>query len=141
MVSNRHERRKAASTAGRKLRTNFTAAEVLELSEMTRLCNSERFKAVQFKGNTAIIPRGQEVAAEQDAMSRVLEQAKQQWISQKLRDHGFLPDEKCFINIETGEITLTEQASPELQQIAKEQIADHEKEAKEAGKKPKKAKK
>lgn len=110
MELNRKDRRKAASSKGKAAaerlpeRSNFTAGETMELMEMQRMVNAERVKAQLVAGNTALIPRGQEVAKEIDAIARLLENNKDQWFSQKLREHGYPQDLKVQINLTTGEI-------------------------------------
>jgi hypothetical protein len=86
---------------------NFTPEEVLELQEMHRLTTARQFEAAQVKANTALIPRGQEVAGELEAIARLLENAKHLWVTQKLAECGFPPGAKCSINLTTGEITET----------------------------------
>ena len=83
---------------------SFTPAETMELQEMQRLVNSRKFEAGIIKGNTALVPRGQEVAAELEAIARVLENSKNQWVAQKLLDCGYEQNTKCSINLSTGEI-------------------------------------
>ena len=83
---------------------NLTPVEMMELQEMIRLSNSKRFEATQIKGNTALIPRGQEVAAEAEAVARLLENAKNQFVSQLLVQCGYPAGTKCSLNLTTGEI-------------------------------------
>lgn len=83
---------------------SLTPEETLELQEMQRLVNGRRFEAAQVKGNTALVPRGQEIAAELDALARLLENAKNLWVSQKLLSCGYAQNSLCTINLTTGEI-------------------------------------
>lgn len=85
-------------------KSNFTAHETLELQEMQRMVNARRVEAELVAGNTALIPRGQEVAKEIDALARLLDNNKNQWFSQKLREHGYPQDSQVQINLTTGEI-------------------------------------
>jgi hypothetical protein len=87
-----------------KQKRNFTPQEVLELQEMHRAVASRFWEAAQLKGNTALVPRGQEVLAELEALARLGENAKNQWVANKLQDCGYEPGTKCSINLTTGEI-------------------------------------
>ena len=92
---------------------NFTQQELQELQEMQRVTNSKKFEAIQIKNNTALIPRGQEVAEETEAVARLLENVKDQWVSMKLTECGFKQNEKVGINLQTGEITPVEESKKE----------------------------
>lgn len=94
---------------------NLTASEVLELQEMQRLVNARNFEATQVKANTALVPRGQEVANELEAIVRLLENVKNQWVSQKLTECGYDPGAKCSINLATGEVVLTPDVEPDIE--------------------------
>ena len=85
----------------------MTPAELLELQDLHRIVRIERFKAEQVAGNTAVIPRGKELAAECEAVAQIFENFKQQWISDKLREMGFKPEDKVSIDLVTGRITLS----------------------------------
>lgn len=87
-------------------KTNFTIEEAMELQEMQRMINGRKFEASQIGGNTALVPRGQEIAKELDAIVRLLENSKNLWISQKLKEHGYQLDEKCSVNLSTGEVMI-----------------------------------
>ena len=89
------------------VRTDFTPTEVMELQEMQRLVNSRKFEAAQIKGNTALVPKGQEVADQLEAIARLLENVKNGWVSGKLAEHGYPKDAICNINLTNGKITLT----------------------------------
>lgn len=86
---------------------NLLPAECLELQEMQRMVNARKFEAAQVKGNTALIPRGQEVAAELDAIARLLDNCTKQWVATKLKECGYQEGERCNINLSNGEIILT----------------------------------
>lgn len=88
-------------------RRNFTPQEALELQEMNRVVFGRKFEAAQIAGNTALVPRGQEIAKELEAIARVLDNVRNQWIADKLLDCGYPEGTKCNINLSTGEVTLT----------------------------------
>lgn len=83
---------------------NLTPEETIQLQEMLRAVNIRKFEAAQIKGNTALVPRGQEIAAETEAIAQLLENAKNLWVSQTLIDCGYPADTKCSINLTTGEV-------------------------------------
>ena len=87
-------------------RRDFTPQEVLELNDMQRLVNARKWEAAQIGGNTALIPRGQEVAKEVDAIARLLDNVKNNWVSHKLLECGYAVDTKCSINLSTGAIII-----------------------------------
>ena len=89
-------------------RRNFTPSEVLELQEMQRAVNAKKFESAHIKGNTALIPNGQRVSEEVEAVARLLDQVKNNYVSSKLLECGFKQDEKCSINLSTGEIVLND---------------------------------
>ena len=89
-------------------RRNFTPQETLELQEMQRAVNAKKFEAAQIKGNTALVPNGQRVAEESDAVARLLENVKNQYVSQKLVECGYPNDTKCSINLTDGTIVVND---------------------------------
>lgn len=94
-----------------KEKRSFTPEECMELQELNRIANARQYEAAQVKGNTALIPRGQEVAAELEAIARLLDNARNMWIGQKLIECGYPPGAKVSINLSTGQITPNEPAN------------------------------
>lgn len=88
-------------------RRDLLPQEVLELQEMTRMTNARRFEATLVKGNSALVPRGQDVAAELEALARLLDNTKNQWVGAKLVECGYPANTRCDINLTTGAITIT----------------------------------
>lgn len=84
---------------------NLTQQELTELQEMQRLVNQRKFEAIQIKANTALIPRGQEVAEELDAIARLLENTKDRWFSSKLIECGYAPGAQIALDLSTGELS------------------------------------
>lgn len=78
--------------------------QVIELAEMIRIVNARQFEAKQIKGNTALVPRGQEIAKEIEAIAVLLENAKNLWVQQRLIERGYPHGTQCSINLSTGEI-------------------------------------
>ena len=85
---------------------NFNPQELLELQELQRLVNARRFEAAQIKANTALVPRGKEIAEEIEAIARVMENSKNLYVAQKLVECGYESGTKCDINFNTGEVIL-----------------------------------
>lgn len=83
----------------------LTSDELMELRQLNLVVTSEKFKAAQVRGNTALIPRGQEVAAEMEAVAQLLEDTKGAWISAKLSELGYASNEPVTIDMLTGQIT------------------------------------
>lgn len=84
----------------------FTANEILEIQELHRVASAERFKATQVKGNTAMVPDGQKLAEQMDAIARLMENFKNNYISSKLAECGYTPSQKVNIDLKTGQIIL-----------------------------------
>ena len=76
----------------------------LELEELHRIALSYSLVAGQIAGNTALIPNGQEVAKQFEAIARLMQNTKDQILRQKVANMGF-PSGKVTVNIKTGEIT------------------------------------
>lgn len=86
---------------------NLTHEETMELHAMVNYVNAKKFEAAQIKGNTALIPDGQKVAEQSDAIAGLLDNAKNLWVSRKLVACGYPEDTKCQINLTDGSITVT----------------------------------
>ena len=84
----------------------FNEAELTELNALISLVACEKFKAIQIKGNTALIPDGQKYCEQQEAVARLMENVKQNWVSQKLTELGYEKGLNVQINGKTGEIIL-----------------------------------
>jgi hypothetical protein len=76
-----------------------------EFEELFRMAMSYNFIASQIKNNTALVPDGQRVASEYEAVARLLENAKNQFIGQKLVDMGYPQTSQVKVDIKTGIIT------------------------------------
>lgn len=104
--------KKGISTTPGVERRNFNAQEIMELNMMQTMINQEKFKASNIKSNSALVPRGKEVAEECEAIARLLENARNQYVSAKLVECGYLPGTRCDINFATGEIILHKEQTP-----------------------------
>ncbi len=98
------QREKKVKTAPKIEKRGFNPAEILELQEMMRLVNGKKWEVAQVRANTAMVPDGQRVAVQLDAIVQVLEGAKNAWVGQKLAECGYATGVKCDINFATGEI-------------------------------------
>ena len=88
------------------VKRNFSPAEIVQLQEMQRLVNGRKFEAAQIKSNTALIPRGKEIGEEIEAIARVLENVKNQYVGDTLLKCGYPSGTRCDINYSTGEVIL-----------------------------------
>jgi hypothetical protein len=84
---------------------SLTPDELIELQHLHRLTGARRFEAEQVKLNTLLVPRGQEVAKELEALANIWENFKNNWIAQKLTDCGYAQGQQVSIDLKTGEIT------------------------------------
>ncbi len=84
---------------------SFTPQELTELQELQRIVGARKFEAAHIKGNTALIPNGQRVAEEYEAVARLMENVKNNWVAAKLAECGYKENERCSINLVTGEVT------------------------------------
>lgn len=91
---------------------NLNEAELKEFLALIDMVAVEKFKTIQIQNNTALIPRGQEVAKEQEAVSRLLENVKDQWMSAKLNECGVEQGVRVSIDPKTGEIKKVEENVP-----------------------------
>ena len=89
------------------MKRNLTPEETLQLQEMIKLINARKFEAEQIKNNTALVPDGQKVAEQIEAIARLLDNVRNQYVSQKLVECGYGAGQKCNINLGSGEIILT----------------------------------
>lgn len=100
--------RKARRAGALPPRRNLTAEECLQLQEMQRLVNGKKYEATSIKGNTALVPDGQKVAAQAEAIAALLDNEKNRWVAALLTACGYLNGTKCNINLTTGEIELAQ---------------------------------
>lgn len=83
----------------------FTEEELKELQELVRVAAIEKFKASQVKANTALVPNGKEVAEQLEAVSRLVENFKDQWLGAKLQELGYPQGSQVGVDSRTGLIT------------------------------------
>ncbi len=83
----------------------LSEADRAEFEELFRMATSYNFIASQIKGNTALVPEGQRVASEYEAIARLLENAKNQFIGQKLHKMGYPQTAQVKVDIKSGIIT------------------------------------
>lgn len=80
--------------------------DLLELQELHRIVMYYRFATIQVKGNTALMPRGKDFAAQLEATANILEGVKNQWVGVRLSQLGFPANTKTNINLKNGEIKI-----------------------------------
>lgn len=84
---------------------NLTPEEAQEGIEITRTINARRWEVAQIRGNTALVPNGQALADQLEAVVALLDDVWKQWIYRKLEACGYPNGTKCSVNLSTGEIT------------------------------------
>lgn len=90
------------------LRRGLTKEELREYIELLKLCNSQAWRMMQIKSNTALIHNGIEVAHTEEDITKLLENAKNNWLSQVLTACGVPTGQSVNINSETGEVVDTD---------------------------------
>lgn len=103
MRKSRKRQLNVGSTA--KLR-KLNPSELVEIQELHRIAAGERFKSLQIKGNTALIPDGQKLAEQSEALANLFENIKENTIARKLTELGYPPSTPTTIDLKTGEITI-----------------------------------
>lgn len=98
------KQRKGYAPPPKNKRWKLTEKELSELQELHRLAAARRVEANLVSQNTALVPRGQEVAKELDAQARLLEHYRNQWMTSKFVECGHEPGVVMNINLSTGEI-------------------------------------
>lgn len=101
MTMNRLGRRRAT-----KVRRDLTPQELMELQELHRAVGSKQWEAAQIKANTALVPDGQKLAEQTEAVARLLENVKNQWVAGKLEECGYTKGTRCGLNLATGQIKV-----------------------------------
>lgn len=86
------------------VRRNLNPEELREFVRMTELVNSQMWLTMLVAGNTALVPNGQDLAKQMEAVAKLALNAKNQWESQTLRACGVPVGQAVKINSETGEI-------------------------------------
>lgn len=83
----------------------LTEQELVELRELQRIAASEMLKANVIRGNTALVPNGQEVATQFEAVARVMSNYRDQFMASAFTRHGYKNGEPLSIDLKTGKIT------------------------------------
>ncbi len=82
------------------------AAELAEIQEMCRIVAHEKWKAMHIKGNTALLPNGQELSRQAEALTMLLENEKNLFVSEKLASLGYDAGTPVSLDLKTGDIKL-----------------------------------
>lgn len=88
-----------------KLPQQLSEEDRAEFEELQRIAITYSFIASQIKANTALVPEGQQVAQQYEAISRLMQNSKNQWMGQKLAALGYPKDVTVTIDVKTGIIT------------------------------------
>ncbi len=89
---------------------NLLPTEALQVQHMQQAANNRRWEADVIKGNTALVPDGQKLAEQAEAIANLLEQSCQEFIANTLVKCGIAPGTKCSLNLTTGEIIISDEA-------------------------------
>jgi len=76
--------------------------ELTELRELHRIAALETFKLNCVKGNTAMVPGGQEWVKQQEAIVQLLENVKNERIGQILAGCGYPQGTPITVDLKTG---------------------------------------
>ena len=86
-------------------RKRLNEAERAEILDVSRLAQSYRFIATHLKGNTALVPGGQKVLEQYEAMAKLIDGVKNSMVSQRLSQLGYPQGVNFTVNLKTGKIT------------------------------------
>lgn len=87
---------------------NLLPAECAQLMEMNRAINTRRWEIAEIKGNTALVPNGQELVKQLEAVCNLLETSCLSITQTLLFKCGYPAGTKCDLNLSTGEIKVHE---------------------------------
>ena len=85
-----------------KEKRNLSPQELREYLQLVTISNTERWKAIQYANNTALLPNGKELAKQQEAIANLLHNSIENWISHTLQECGVQPGQAVNINSTTG---------------------------------------
>ncbi len=101
-----------------RIRSKLTKEERTFLREVVKVADSWKFVAGQISINTALIPGGQKVAKQFEAVAKLMEQTKETMIANKLTQLGYPQGVGFNINLTTGRISrVKHQAPPQPQTV------------------------
>jgi len=95
--------------------------ELEELRELARIAVTERFKANQIKGNTALVYDGKRMVRYQEDVAKLCENVKQARLKQVLGGLGYPQGTSLSINLLTGKVTIVKKDEPAIAQEAVKQ--------------------
>ncbi len=72
-----------------------------ELLEISRWANQYRYTAAIVKDNSALVPKGQEVAKQYEALAELLENVKKTLVSKILTEMGYPKGVEVNVNLKT----------------------------------------
>lgn len=93
-----------------KKRFQLTEQELIELRALNDMYSKERYKAEQFKANTALIPGGQQYANQVDAGARILENCRNGYVANLFALCGFPQGSNLEVDLKTGRISPKKKA-------------------------------
>lgn len=84
----------------------MTEEELTNVQQLHVAVNIQKMKAELIKNNTALVPNGQSVAEVEEAIARLMENAKNQHVSSLLMALGYEKGVSVDINLHTGAVSL-----------------------------------
>ena len=85
-----------------KEKRNLSPQELREYLQLVTISNTERWKAIQYTNNTALLPNGKELAKQQEAIANLLQNSMENWIGHTLQECGVPPRQAVNINSTNG---------------------------------------
>lgn len=108
----------------------LSKSDLAEYIQLVNLCNAQHWRADLVAGNTALIYNGQETAKTEADIAKLLENSKNNWLSNVLAGCGIPLGQAVEVNMKTGEIREVSQKEEEPVEIPKEIIKKVEKKVK-----------
>lgn len=94
----------------------LSPAELAEMQELNRLCQSYAFVAQTIKQNTATLPHGKVEAAKYATIAQLLENRKQEYMAAVLGKYADVPNQSFHVDLRNGVLTpviIKEEPTPQ----------------------------
>lgn len=96
---------------------NLYPQELDEAQGLYRLVNGERFKWIQIKNNTALIPGGQKLAEQKEAIVKLLEEKWLEYLKNLLGRLGYPMGSNLSLDLRTGKVYKIGEVNPQQQPV------------------------
>ncbi len=97
-----------------RIRSRLTKEERKALLEIAKITDSWVFVAGQLKANTALVPGGQKIAKQFEAIAELMKNTKETLLAQKLTQLGYPQGVGFNINLTTGRISRAKHQTPPI---------------------------